>query len=658
MRGTSQTWKEIVAKGEFNMESVVRVYGATGDDPNATVGSGYKEYSTITAPTITHGLLSGDALSVGNCIAKRLDFTLMTTDTIPKSAKIEVLARVKEAADSANVSEWVQFGTYWIDHRTVNDNLIDIEAYDAMKKGNQPYSDDEPTLVWPKSIQKVVQRIVAQMETAIDPYTRRDILSQVGDLEVVTKPDDDMVLLDILKHIGEIIGGNWTINYFGRLRFVPLTSPPEETNYIIDEAQNLIKTDQGDYLIHSGETQTHDEQTHPYSGFGTCRVPVVIGGLTTANEYTISRVTIARDSDHVYSYGNDTGYELIASESNPYATDAMAQLLYSRVNGVKYAPFEITNAVYDPAVELGDWVIAGSVYGVLYNEKRVLDVGFSGDMSAPGRDELEDEYPYVTALARMRYELKGLDSKTTRHFSTIEQSLDAITTSVGTIETTLDGDGTTTGLVSRVSTVEQTATSIQLSVEEIEDDYVSRTTDSIRSLFAMDTTNITLTAGTDSHGDATGTITFNAGTLIVNSTNFSVDSTGHMACNGADINGDLYCGSEDSVWAKLENGVLSGGNGSSYPRGSINFAAVTEDRATHTDRYGIQMTGDVLRISTNKIAVSGSSDASIDATYGVTYSEIPIVTDVHTGINGTLYVTTGRFSFINGLLTAIPNNWN
>lgn len=548
MRSMTLAWKKVVANGEFNMESKVRIYGATGSDPNGTAGSdsrgSYKEYATITAPIITRALLSGDSISVGNTISSQLNFTLMTTDTIPKSAMILVLGR---AYDDQYSGGWFYFGTYWIDHRTVNDDLIDIEAYDAMKKGNQVYSDNSSTMSWPKTIQTVVVRIVQQMGVSIDS-TVTALFSQVGNLNIITKPNDDMTLLDILKYLGEVIGGNWIITDDNKLRFVALASPPEETNYIIDEAHNFITTEQGDYLIHTGESQAHEGQTHPVSGFGTSYVPVVLGSITTASKYTISKVTIALDSDHVYTYGDDTGYHLIASESNPYASDAMAQLLYSRVNGVTYAPFEITNAVYDPATELGDWVVAGSVYGVLYNEKRVLDVGFYGNMSAPGRDEMEDEYPYVSALARMKYEtnekIKDLDSRTTTHFSTIEQSLLGITSRVGTVE------NTTSGLTTRVSTVEQTASSIQLSVEEIEDDYVSKTNDSIRSLFAMDSTSITLSSGT---------ITFNAGTLIVNSTNFKLDEDGYLECYGAKIGSTGY----NSYTAKnntitIENGYISG----------------------------------------------------------------------------------------------------
>ena len=96
MRSRSDTWAQLTAQGEFRMEAIALIYGATGNDPNGTAGSdaggSYRQYATITAPIITRGLVAGDQLSVGNCIAGTLDFTIMTTDNIPKSAKIKIKA--------------------------------------------------------------------------------------------------------------------------------------------------------------------------------------------------------------------------------------------------------------------------------------------------------------------------------------------------------------------------------------------------------------------------------------------------------------------------------------------------------------------------------------------------------------------------------------
>lgn len=667
-----------MARGEFSLDTVVRVYGVTGDDPNGTPGEdidgNYREYATITAPEIHHALIES-AISIGNCISGTLNFTLMTTDTLPKAAKIKVRSRVKSTDSDPVYAEWMDFGTFWIDHRTINENLIDLECYDAMKKGNQAYSDNSQVLSWPKTIATVVTRIAQQMNVSIDSRTQSAIInSDIGALNIITKPNDDEVLLDVLSHIGGIIGGNWCITPDNALRFIPLVSPPAATNYLLDSDYERITTDSGDFLLISGEPGEHVEEDHPAGG-GRLNVPVVIGGIDTASTRVVSRVTVTTVSGDVYTYGDDTGIE-IAVEDSPYATASLVQALYNRLVGIEYAPFEMTGCVYNPAAELGDWIVAGDkVRSVLYIETARLDIGFFSDCSAPGEDEMEDEYPYQSAIKRTNYRVSTIRSEL---HSEIQQTQDSILATVeetyarnNVFNTTLEDDviyylasdfdsgitidtpgwsttlptlteynsylwvyrvltyadeetrtiepfilfdyyfdgGECTGVVrlyyaSNIGTAPEAPTadvhnsstdplawtisipdvseeypylfycyelhsanndtawteperdtvtmydidgfmrqtSLELTqfgfeLSSVEQNYTQNT--EVRSRFALDPTNITLEAGVDEHDNPTGRITFNAGTLIVNSTNFTLTDAGFLTCYGANINGDF-----------------------------------------------------------------------------------------------------------------------
>ena len=144
MRNRSETWMRLAARGDFRLETVAVINGV--------------EYSTITAPVITNGLLPDKTLSVGNCIAGTLSFSVMTNDSIPKSAEIIIKSRI---TDETTYSEWLEFGHFWIDKRTIDEsldtNLISIEGFDAMLKGNQAYVDNSQSMNWPKPMQTVVQ---------------------------------------------------------------------------------------------------------------------------------------------------------------------------------------------------------------------------------------------------------------------------------------------------------------------------------------------------------------------------------------------------------------------------------------------------------------------------------------------------------------------
>lgn len=527
MRERSETWRKLVARGEFHMETVARIYGALGFDKNAKSGIdngvAYREYNAITAPIITHGLLPNQTLSVGNAIAGTMTFTVLTTDTIPKSAKVVIMGRPTDANRTV-FGEWKTFGTYWIDQRTQNEELIDLTCYDSMKKANQSYSDNSAVVSWPKEIKTVVTRIAEQLGVEIDSRTVDYLIdSDLGELEVITKPNDEDTLLTILEYIGGIIGGNWIITPENKLRLVQLFSPAPYSNYIIDHDEMIIETDQGDTLIHDENTQATYE--HPAGG-GLIRVPVVTGSITTAGRFTITKVTMSRDRDNVYSIGTDEGFELVVSE-NPYATGELCQRLYDRVAGVIYEPFTITSAVYDPATELGDYMVVGQkVCSVVYTETLKFDIGLTVDSAAPAENELESEYPYKTIPQKMKYLAEGL---------------------------------------------EQARTMIRQTQDEV--DIIAETSvygSNVRSMFALDPTNITLSAGIDKHGRATGVITFEGGTFVVNSDNFIVDASGHVTCYGATINGSIISsgnkfhvddkGNMTCQGARITGSIISSGN--------------------------------------------------------------------------------------------------
>lgn len=114
----------------------------------------------------------------------------------------------------------------------------------------------------------------------------------------------------------------------------------------------------------------------------------------------ITSVTLQVDADNVVTAGTYTGMDLYAV--CPYATQEMALAILLQVRGYQYQAFSADAANIDPAAELGDGVDVGGIYSV------ISSIEDSGDgypsLSAPGEEELEDEYPYRSAAQR---ELSG-----------------------------------------------------------------------------------------------------------------------------------------------------------------------------------------------------------------------------------------------------------
>jgi len=389
MRQRSDTWVRLAARGTARMESVAVIGGV--------------EYAAISAPVINRGLLSADALSVGNCISSTLKFSVLTSDTIPKSASVIIKGRLVEGEI---YSEWLEFGTFFIDRRTTNTGLVTLECYDAMLKANQQYVDEsnpDDRIGWPKSMQACVNEVAYRLGVEIDPRTT----IKTTDPYVVPYPTK-YTMAQVLGYIGAAHGGNWVITPENKLRLVPLVSPPVETFNIVDYAYNRIYTDDGYKLVWK-HTAT-DEVVEQRAGGGIINVPVVVGKITTGRSFTISRVTITRDSELGYTAGDSTGFELQINE-NPYACQAICDDLLSELAGIDYAPFSVTSAYYDPAAELGDWIIVGEqVRSVLYMETVTLGLSFRASASAPGKDELDSEYPHLTEIQKLKQEDERLQA--------------------------------------------------------------------------------------------------------------------------------------------------------------------------------------------------------------------------------------------------------
>lgn len=117
--------------------------------------------------------------------------------------------------------------------------------------------------------------------------------------------------------------------------------------------------------------------------------------LDTGQKKNITKVVLTRSNDTWFEAGDDSGDTL--ESTNPWATQAMAEAILAEVKGVSYLPYTATDALLDPAAEIGDSVTIGGVYSEIVSMD--LDLGVAGcvGLSAPGVDEIEDEYPYKSS---------------------------------------------------------------------------------------------------------------------------------------------------------------------------------------------------------------------------------------------------------------------
>lgn len=149
---------------------------------------------------------------------------------------------------------------------------------------------------------------------------------------------------------------------------------------------------------------------------------------------------------------------------------------------------------------------------------------------------------------------------------------------------------------------------------------------------------------------STGALTMKKGSININNGAFQVSTAGKLTCEGADVKGDILSGSKSGseTWMQMQSGRLKGGVGSTQ-YGYIEYSARTRDIDTGTYYNGIQMQGDMLRISTNRIGVARSSNINTTATWCYN-GNIQFVSSIQNNGDGTITWEYGNLAIINGFI--------
>lgn len=197
----------------------------------------------------------------------------------------------------------------------------------------------------------------------------------------------------------------------------------------------------------------------------------------------ISKVVLLVDDENYYEAGNGTGRTL--ELTCPYGTQEMANNILASVSGYQYQPVTATDALADPAVELGDSMTVGGAYSIV--AQREIDFGLllPMELAAPGQEEIESEYPYISQqqsetnrqIAETRSEIK----KTSTEIQlSVESQINDLSASINiqldSITSTIQGQG------GQISQINQTLTSINSTIQGLDGDIseIDQKVDSIR----------------------------------------------------------------------------------------------------------------------------------------------------------------------------------
>ncbi len=366
-------------------------------------GIEYRESDIQNTPTIEKPLMQEPC--IGRCCTGLLSVTIRQheNEVIPKGASVHAYCRLR-ARETGLVTGWADQGCYWISRRTKSGSLVSLTCRDNMMLAGQTYLDKTQFIEWPVSMTAVFNEIVTLMGVDVDSRTR----IRTGAAFFVDYPNEDVLMSEILSGIAAAHGGNFIMTESGKIRLIP-----------------------------------YPDTATPVQAIGTSytRFKPLSTGVKT-----VSRVTLTDSANNQFTYGDDSGIELIAvCEYAKRATvDSMCagyvlaggvlhvpngtlragtlelsdesgvksgilEVSTTPIIGRKFFPYELAGVYLNPLVELGDSFsirYKGTEYTLIAGSIKVrCNVSFVCDLQDGVEDDDEDEVPYTSAaeLKAKRY---------------------------------------------------------------------------------------------------------------------------------------------------------------------------------------------------------------------------------------------------------------
>lgn len=220
---TSALWKTLwKTKGttrEYQFDIAGKVYGPDVEHIHSVDNGLYEKFG------------------IGNAATAKLTLSLYA-DNIPRAATIKRYIRLRNGEQA---SEWLPKGVFYANRRSEEDGYWTVEAFDAMRRAEQPWEPDQ-SLEFPLSMPEAVAEFARIMGVEVDPrttlnpaytidYPASDPESENGDYYSIRQE---------LQWVAAAHGGNWIITDVGKLLLVPLLSTPPETNYLVTEYGDAI----------------------------------------------------------------------------------------------------------------------------------------------------------------------------------------------------------------------------------------------------------------------------------------------------------------------------------------------------------------------------------------------------------------------------------
>lgn len=584
------------------------------------------------AVTIKESICEDEELTLGGCIASSIEFEVSEIITQDLTGLEFTAALYVNLEDDGTYDLKLPMGTYRVDSAKMVDDkdYKKVVAYDALYDASVDASDWYNRLLPGEDSTTTVKEMRESLLIYLDiPFVPQNLINDNEGISKTVRAElGSLPAIIALKALCEINGGFGRINrqgkfevsYLGNFGLFPEDAMGEKGNIYPEET--LYPEDSFLYLGMSDEMNDYPEyRTTKYEEYQTYPITCLVIQTDEEDE----GITIGNNTENPYFLtGNFLLWGKSISELNQ-----IGQGIFNRLEGIYYRP-NTTELDGLPYMQIGDTFALQKRNDVVesYILSRTLSgvQGLRDTYEAKGGQIRTNEISKAAEMQQMKgrtlklqksidgisAELADIEEGTNSRFEMTNQKIETEVKRAKDAEGTLSTQITQTaeGITSTVSKTYETKQNAQTTKNQLSSS-INQLSNQISLKVTADDVESIIEQNADS-------IRLKADKISWESRYSSMSESGILKCSSAEIKGTLKCGSDDGYWSYLNDwGEWSGGyGGSTY--GKIDFAATSHDNDTNEDVHGLQVTGGILRISTDLISVAKTTDINQMSMHGGT----------------------------------------
>ena len=320
----------------------------------------------------------------------------LTFDTPPTGDLLTWLQ--SNATKQPNDTAWIPKGTFWINTREEDPlmNTVTLHCVDAMMFGEQDFIPKDSDLpLWNDETMRTVANMCVQKINSSTTGVNV-VFDNPNDIQntapyILNAPPVGYTVRQILSGIAAAHGGNFIITPQNHLRFIPLIPTDTEVD---------IQTNVSNFTL-----------SKKYEAFGQ-----VVFNFESDDGSTVSALYPDVDKPN----GPVIETKMLGMTNSGYAT-TIAQNVYNTIKTYLYSPYKASDAILDPAMELGDGLTINGLYTVIAVLDETCDGLYSANIEAPSYEETDYEFVYQTKSD------KNLERKLAKSTASMKIGIDSIT---------------------------------------------------------------------------------------------------------------------------------------------------------------------------------------------------------------------------------------